>query len=139
MKDVNRRSGSRLSWMISAIPLTVFFLFASWNANAALLTALTQPQRGHAIGVGTSCAGALTALARQPEMEEKIREVHSEGVEAIKRLRPSVHRAEVAEAIGLLKAAQVEAVARNPGTEGQLGDLADTCVEDVMSFINTRR
>ena len=49
MKDVNRRSGSRLSWMIFAITLTALVLFASGNAGAADPRRVLIPRRGHAI------------------------------------------------------------------------------------------
>ena len=119
------------SILICSLIASLMCISGNSVANARLLII----QEGPARGIALACAAAMEGIARNPSAEEDILEALSDGVDAIKGLRTRVSRGEAGEAFGIIAAALIANVARQPEVREDLEDLASNCIADVRSLL----
>ena len=119
----------------SIVVSALLVLIASISGNSVANARLLIIQEGPARGIALACAAAMEGIARNPSAEEDILEALSDGVDAIKGLRTRVSRGEAGEAFGIIAAALIANVARQPEVREDLEDLASNCIADVRSLL----
>lgn len=92
-------------------------------------------QRGAGIGIGTMCAGAITAFARNPSLETTINDNYEKALATLLTVPTKISAGEFSEAVGIIGGALVENISRNPSAEDQLVGFAERCIEDLMSLL----
>lgn len=93
----------------------------------------SRPDRA-AVAIAEMCAALMDGVARQPGAETKIVAAYTDGVGRIAATRPRSSNHVKAEALGIAKAAEIAAVARQPEVEGRLAVLAATCKADIRRY-----
>ena len=126
-----------LSYTVVLSALVLFGILADSPASNAKSRRPTQVkvERGAGIGIGTLCGGAITALGRQPNEEDAIIEGYEAALATIQSVPTKISAGEFSEAVGMIGAAFVDAIARQPSEAEALSALADRCVEDLMSLL----
>lgn len=102
------------------------------SASLAALGSL-RPDRA-AVAIGAMCAAWLDGTARQPEVEDKLRDAYADGVSQIAATQARSSNYVKAEAFGIVKAAQIAAVSRQPAKASDLKAVAETCVGDISRY-----
>ena len=77
------------------------------------------------------CAAVMEGISRQPEAETLLLAAYADGVAQIRAMRASSSTHVKAEALGIVKAAQITGVARQPAATGKLASAAATCESDI--------
>jgi len=109
--------------------------FRAASVAAASLAALRslRPDRA-AVAIGEICAAWLDGTARQPEADDKLRDAYADGVSQIAATQPRSSNYVKAEAFGIVKAAQIAAVSRQPAKASDLKGVAETCEGDIRRY-----
>ncbi len=119
----------------SIVVCSLLVLLVSISGNSVANARLLIPQEGPARGIALACAAALEGIGRNPDADEVILEELSGAVSAIKALGTRVSRGEVGEASGMISAALIANVARQPEAQEELEALASDCIADVRSLL----
>ena len=80
------------------------------------------------------CTGVLLGIAQDPNETEELQALYQFYLEEI-RNRDLGKVDDEAEAIGIIRGAQIEAIAQNSDMEEVLTEQADQCVEDIPSCL----
>jgi F0F1-type ATP synthase membrane subunit c/vacuolar-type H+-ATPase subunit K len=135
MKDTLKNSLIKNLLEKSILICSLIALLVGISGNTVANARFLITQEGPARGIALACAAALEGIARNPDADEVILEELSGAVSAIKALRTRVSRGEVGEASGIIAAALIANVARQPSAQEELEDLASDCIADLRSLL----
>jgi F0F1-type ATP synthase membrane subunit c/vacuolar-type H+-ATPase subunit K len=102
------------------------FLFPIGKASA-----LTLADESGALGIARLCAGLLEATGRNPEMKLLFQRIYRAGLQDIMAVKKVAKPEKVAEAIGIIRGAQIVFTGRNPSAAVVLKGFAKECYSDI--------
>ncbi len=124
------------------LPIAVFTVFVVSSISTRAESSHISVQEDAATGIALTCAALLEGCARQPALcgltetpeSELLIDIYNDAADDIKSLNLESSPDDIATAKGIIHAALITAVARQPELQEELQDITASCNDDIESL-----